>query len=143
MLGKPTLDRVPALVIDDRGMKAFMDLVLVGQPTDVDRVRQDLVEMPSADQAASGGLAPTIGPKGESDVLLVQSELEAHDAADLEIATKEVAHEGGMLLDDMERPIVDPIAERNHAAHPDALLLGGGDLVPNAFAGDFPFELGE
>jgi hypothetical protein len=48
-----------------------------------------------------------------------------------------------MLLDDMERPIVDPIAEQNHAAHPDALLLGGGDLVPNAFAGNFPFELGE
>jgi hypothetical protein len=31
-------------------------------------------------------------------------------------APKEVAHEGGMLLDDMERPIVDPIAERDYAA---------------------------
>jgi hypothetical protein len=49
MLGKLALDLAPALVIDDWGMKAFMDLVLVGQPTDVDRVRQDLVEMASAD----------------------------------------------------------------------------------------------
>jgi hypothetical protein len=123
MLGKLTLDPVPALVIDDRGMKAFMDLILVGQPTDVDRVRQDLIEMPSADQPASGRLAPAIGSSWQPDVLLIQSDLEPHDAADLEIAPKEIAHEDGMLLDDMERPIVDPIAERDHAAHPDAFLL--------------------
>src|SRR5580700_115330 len=29
------------------------------------------------------------------------------------------------------------------AAHPHALFLGGGDLVADAFAGDFPLELGE
>src|SRR6202042_850080 len=89
MLGKPASDPVPALVIDDRGMKAFMDLVLVSQPTDVDRVRQDLVEMPSADQAASGCLALAIGSCRQPDVLLVQSSLEPHDAARLEIASKE------------------------------------------------------
>ena len=109
MLGKPTLDPVPTLVIDDRSMKAFMDLVLVGQPTDVDRVRQDLVEMPSADQPASGRLAPAVGSSRQPDVLPVQSSLEPHDAA--EIAPKEVADEGGMLLDDLERPIVDPISQ--------------------------------
>ena len=54
-----------------------------------------------------------------------------------------MAHEGGMLLDDMERSVLDPVAERNHSAHPDALLLRRGDLVPDAFAGDFAFELGE
>jgi hypothetical protein len=66
MIGKPALDPVPALMIDDRGMKAFVDLVLVGQPTDVNRVRQDLVEMPPADQAAARDLAPAIGSAGES-----------------------------------------------------------------------------
>ena len=98
MRGKPALDPVPALVINDRGMKAFVDFVLVGQPTDVDGVRQDLVEMPSADQPASGHLAPAVGSSRQPDVLLVQSSLEPHDAAGLEIAPKEVAHEGGMLL---------------------------------------------
>ena len=44
---------------------------------------------------------------------------------------------------DMERPALDPITERHHAAHPDALLLRGGDFVPDAFASDFPLELGE
>ncbi len=54
-----------------------------------------------------------------------------------------MAHEGGMLLDDMERPVLDPIAERNHAAHKDALLFGGSDLVPDAFARDFALELAQ
>ena len=49
MLGKLALDLAPALAIDDWGMKPFMDLVLVGQPADVDRLRQDLVEMASTD----------------------------------------------------------------------------------------------
>src|ERR1700730_2016260 len=32
---------------------------------------------------------------------------------------------------------------RGHAAHPYALFLGRGDLVADAFAGDFPLELDE
>jgi hypothetical protein len=35
----------------------------------------------------------------------------------------------------MERSILDPIAERDNAAHPDALLLRGGDLVADPLAG--------
>ena len=48
-----------------------------------------------------------------------------------------------MLLDDMERPVLDPIAERNHPAHKNALLFGGSDLVSDAFARDFALDLGE
>jgi hypothetical protein len=48
-----------------------------------------------------------------------------------------------MLLDHMERPVLDPIAERNDASHPDALPLGGGDLIPDPLAGDLALELGE
>ena len=35
------------------------------------------------------------------------------------------------------------IAERHHAADPDALLLGGGDLVADALSRDLALELGE
>src|SRR5208337_2243189 len=143
MLREHPLDFVPGLMIDNRVMKAFMNLALVGQPAEVNRVRQDLIKVPSADQPAAGGFPTAVGSNGQPNFLLVQKTIEPHDAADLEIAPKEIAHEDGMLFDDMERPIIDPIAERNHAAHPDALLLRGGDLVPNAFAGDFPLELGE
>ena len=48
-----------------------------------------------------------------------------------------------MLLDHMERPVLDPIAERNDASHPDALPLRGGDLVPDPLTGDLALELGE
>ena len=54
-----------------------------------------------------------------------------------------VPHEGGVLVDDMERPVLDPTADRNHTAHRDALLLRGGDLVPDPLAGDLALELGE
>ena len=72
-----------------------------------------------------------------------RSGLEPHDAADLEITPKEIAHEDGMLLDHMERPVLDPIAERNHAPHPDALPLRGGDLVPDPLTSDLALKLGE
>ena len=49
VLGKLALDLGPALVINDWGVESFMDLVLVGQPTHVERVREDFVEMASAD----------------------------------------------------------------------------------------------
>ena len=48
-----------------------------------------------------------------------------------------------MILDDVQRPVLDPIAERDHAAHPDALPLRGGDLVADPLAGDLALELGE
>src|ERR1700733_9863203 len=43
----------------------------------------------------------------------------------------------------MERPVLDPIAQRHDAAHPDALPLRGGDLVSDPLTGDLALELGE
>ena len=37
------LDPVPGLQVDDRRMKAVVDLPFVAQPSDIDRVRQDPV----------------------------------------------------------------------------------------------------
>jgi hypothetical protein len=48
-----------------------------------------------------------------------------------------------MIIDDVQSAILDPIAQRNHAAHPHPLLLRSGDLVPNPLARDLPLELGE
>jgi hypothetical protein len=74
---------------------------------------------------------------------VVEKCLEPHDAADLEITPIEISDEGGMLLDHMERAILDPISERNDASHPDALPLRGGDLVPDPLTSDLALELGE
>ena len=61
---------------------------------------------------------------------------------DFEITPKEISDEGGMLVDHMERPVLDPIAERNDAPHPDALPLLGGDLA-HPLASDLALKLGE
>ena len=74
---------------------------------------------------------------------MVEDSLEPHDAADLEITPIEISDEGGMLLDHMERAVLDPIAKGNHAPHPDALPLRGGDLVSDPLAGDLALKLGE
>src|ERR1700747_324730 len=141
MLRKQKLDPVPCLPINDRIVKTIM--ALVGQPPNVDRVRQDLVEMAPADQPTAYDLARPVNPEWQPGVVLVEKCLEPHDAADLEIAPIEIAHEHGMLLDNMERPVLDPIAEGNHASHPDALPLRGGDLVPDPLASDLALKLGE
>ena len=49
----------------------------------------------------------------------------------------------GLIFDDMEGAVFDPVAQRNRSAHPDALPLRGGDLVADSLAGDLALELGE
>jgi hypothetical protein len=48
-----------------------------------------------------------------------------------------------MIIDDVQGAVLDPVAQRDHAAHPHSLLLRGGDLVPDPLACDLPLELGE
>src|SRR6202007_744010 len=99
--------------------------------------------MAPTDQSAAYGLARPVGPEWQPGVLVVEKCLEPHDAADLEITSEEGSEESGMLLDHMARPVLDPIAERNHASHPDALPLRGGDLVADPLASDLALKLGE
>src|SRR5208282_4720869 len=123
MLREQTLDSVPRFLIDNRIVKASMNLTLVGQPTHIDRIRQDFVQMASADEAAASGLARPVRPHGQPHILSVEDGLQSHHAADVKIASEELPHEVGVLLDDVERPILDSIAKRDDASHPDALLL--------------------
>ena len=50
---------------------------------------------------------------------------------------------GGFGLVDDELAVLDVVAERHEAAHPHALLAGGGELVADALADDLALELGE
>ena len=65
------------------------------------------------------------------------------EAAELEIAPEDQPHPLGLLLDDDQLLVLAGIAQRHHAADPQALLLGGGDLVADALGGDLALELGE
>ncbi|MBV6414927.1 MAG: hypothetical protein OMOMHJEC_02763 [Xanthomonadales bacterium] len=61
----------------------------------------------------------------------------------LAISAEEIAHQRGLGLVDHELALDHVIAKRRHAAHPHALGLAGGDLVPDALAGDLALELRE
>src|ERR1700727_974520 len=97
--------------------------------------------MAPAEQPAAYGFSRPVGPEWQPGILVVENSLEPHDAADLEITPKEISDEGCMLLDHMERSVLDPIAEGNHAPHPDALPFRGGDLVSDPLASDLALEL--
>ena len=62
MLRKQPLDPAPGLLINDGIVKTIVGLAFVGQPPNVDRVRQDHVEMAPTDQPAAYGLARPVGP---------------------------------------------------------------------------------
>src|SRR5207247_8048487 len=62
-------------------------------------------------------------------------------ATELTIQGEEAAHRFGLGWVDDERAFARIIAERRVTAHPHALLLRGGDLVADPFAGDLPLEL--
>src|SRR5271156_2995850 len=104
-------------------MLAFMDLVFMGNPADIDRVRQELIDMPPTEQAAAGRAARAMGADRKSNAFSVELLFEAHHASRLEIAAKQGPHDLGMIFDDMQRAILDPVAQRDYAARPHSLLL--------------------
>jgi hypothetical protein len=110
------LDPVPRFGVDDRRMKAVVALPFVPQPSDIDRVREDPIEVTPRHQSASGSSACPAHPNRRAKVLGVEDCLEAHHAADFEIAAKEGADELGLLFDNLEGAIFHPVAERNQKA---------------------------
>src|SRR5271168_5385507 len=115
----------------------------MSDPADVDRVRQDLVDVPSTEQSAPGRAATAIDADRNPNLLRVELLLEAHYASRLEIAPKEGAHDCCMILDDAKGAILDPVAQRDYAAHPYSLLLRSRDLISDPFARNLTLELGE
>ena len=87
--------------------------------------------------------AVLLDPNRRANVLGVESDLEAHHAADFEVPAKQIADDLGLVFDNVEGAVLDPVAERNRPAHPDALPLRGRDLVADSLAGDLALELGE
>jgi hypothetical protein len=120
---EPLLNPVPGLKVHDRRMKAIVDQSFVAQPSDIDRVGQDPVEMASRDRDAAGPSAGPAHSDRRANVLGVQSGLEADHAADFEVTEKETADELRLVFDHMESAVFDTVAERNRSAHPNALPL--------------------
>src|SRR5271166_5494174 len=80
-----------------------------------------------------------LGTEPEAVSLLLDP---AH-AAELPIKREDMAHGLGLGGIDDKRALARVIAQRHIAAHPHTLLLRGGDLVADPFAGDLALELGK
>src|SRR5271168_1863749 len=65
LAGEPLLDPLPDLNVHDSRMKAVMGLPFVAQPSDIDWVRQDPVEVTSRDRYAAGRPATPAHPGGQ------------------------------------------------------------------------------
>jgi len=93
-------------------------------------------------------LAPIFGAVGPRSALALDPDVgklvpQRVNRLEREIAAVDLDNDAGLGVVDDELAAFHIITQWRHAAHPHALFLGRGDLVANAFAGDFPLELGE
>src|ERR1700722_17780219 len=123
MVAQAFPDLVPQILRHDWGLLAFVDLAFVGDPANVDRVRQYLVDVSPAEQSAAGRAATAIDADWKPNPVSVELLLKAHQASRVEIAAKQGQYDLGMIFDDVQRTVLDPVTQRNHAAHPHSLLL--------------------
>ena len=72
MIAQASLDLVPQVLGHDRRVLAFVHLELMDDMTDIDRVRQELIDMPSTEQSAAGRAAPAIDADWNPKVLSVE-----------------------------------------------------------------------
>src|SRR5438270_9133570 len=133
---------VPGLVVDQCRMLPGVGLTLMRNPTRVNRVREQLVDVSAREwcPAALGAIRRRAALRPQSEA--VGLVLDPAHAAELTIQREDAADGLGLGRVDNERARVRVIAEGHVAAHPHALLLRRGDLVANAFPGDLALELG-
>ena len=99
--------------------------------------------MPPGEGTSARTSSGTADADGRRRRLFVESGLKPDDASDFEVPLEQAPGELGLLFHNMERPVLYAIPQGNRASHPDALALGGGDLVADALARDLPLELRE
>src|SRR5438105_4212303 len=100
-------------------------------------------QLPRVERDAAYGLPGLERPHLGDDAPLAQVGHEHIEAAELEVAAEDGSDRLCFRLIDHNPAILRVIAERCHAADPETLALGGGDLVADAFGGDLALELGK
>src|SRR6266446_1979775 len=118
-----------------------VELALVRNLTDVNRVGEQAVNVPARE-----GLAAAFDAARRRAALCAEPDavgllLDPAHAAEVTIESEDMAYRLGLGRVDDEGAVGGVIAERHDTAHPHALLLRGGDLVTDPFAGDLALEL--
>src|SRR6266849_330097 len=133
----------PGFGIDQRWMLAGVELTLVGNLTGVNGIREQLVDVPARERFATALGAVRRRAAFCDEPEAVGLFLDPAHAAKLTIKDEYTAYRLRLGRVDDERALARIVAERHNTAHPHALLLRGGDLVADPFAGDLALELGK
>src|SRR6266446_3644730 len=139
-LGLDGLEQVP---IDNGWLLALEDLTLKQHVSDIEAIAEQMGERSARERDAAYGLPGLERPHLGDDAPLAQVGHEQIEAAELEVAAEDGSDRLCFRLIDRNPAILRVIAERCHAADPETLALGGGDLVPDALGGDLALELGK
>src|SRR5262245_17648818 len=143
VLGEDGLHIVPQRLVDDGFMLAWIALALVDDFTPINSVLQHQVERTAGDWLA----AMPAAIRGRSDLADNASGIEIllqfPNRLEFGVTPKDVSNRLGLYLIHDELPLFDVVAERERAAHPQALLLGRRDLVTDALTRDLALELGK
>src|ERR1039458_6616713 len=99
--------------------------------------------MTATKEAAARRSAGAVDPDGKAKIFRVDRLFETGGASRFEIPAKKASNDFGMVFDNVQGATLDAVAQRNHAAHPHALLLRSGDLVPDPLSCDLALELRE
>src|SRR5882762_6762649 len=110
-------------------MLSGVELALVRNLTDVNRVRQQVVDMSAREGFAAALDAARHRAALGAEPQAVGLSLDPAHAAELTIKGEDATHGLGLGRVDDERALARVVAERHNAAHPHALFLRGGDLV--------------
>src|SRR6202045_4214340 len=110
-------------------MLSGVELALVRDLTDVNRVRQQVVDMSAREGFAAALDAACRRAALRAEPQAVGLLLDPAHAAEVTIEGEDAAHCLGLGRVDNECALARVVTERHVAAHPHALLLRGGDLV--------------
>src|SRR4029450_4592988 len=115
--------------VNNGPMVARIRGVLVDDLAQIDPIGQDAIEMAAAEGPAAEGPAARAGVALGAMAFGLQGRHQPCDRAELRIAPEYVPHQPCLGFVDDELAVLHVVAEGWRAAHPQALFLGGGDLV--------------
>ena len=137
------LDRVPRVTIDDLRMLAVVGLAFMRDAPHVERVAQQVVEMPPREGSPPSHPAVRAATDFRREPPSIGLFLHRAHGSAPEVQLEERSHRLRLGLRDDERPPLRFKAERDVPTHPEALALRGRDLVPDALSGHLALELSE
>jgi hypothetical protein len=99
--------------------------------------------VPPAEKPTAGRAAHAIDADRTPNPLCVELLFETHHASRLEIPAKQRPHDLGMIIDDVQGAILDPVAQRDYAALHIPFFFEATIFIPDPFPRNLPLELGK